>query len=367
MNFTAFQNLRWRALARHGSRTCANFDPALRAGGLVLGAGLTSGLIWAIAGDTAAASALLHRFGSIHAFFGAALVSFLLFSGLSFFSGVAGGILALCDWLPRVAFGGALLGALPFAQVSDTPAGKPGSRDAVSAARSEMQVGFYMGQSITPRSDVTMKAPDDTDITLKNLKWKSDSFRPSPYYGGRAIDWNSRVPALGAMVDYTHAKATADRTQTVSQSGKRSGKQVTPNEPFEATFRKLEFTHGLNLLTINSVYRAAGLHRRIIPYAGIGIGFTIPYVHARFHGQPKSEDVLEAQMTGIVYQVLGGIEWRVFKSDRRSVFTEYKLNYTTHDVKLRKGRRLKTNILIHQFNVGGYYTPWRQSAGRLAK
>ncbi len=352
---------------RRAPGTCASSGPALRAGGLVLGVALTSGLIWAIAGDTAAASALVHRFGSIHAFLGAALVSVLLFSGLSFFSGVVGGILALCDWLPRVAFGGALLGVLPFAQVSGTPAGNPGLRDAVSAARSEMQVGFYMGQSIAPRSDVTMKAPDDTDITLKNLKWKSDSFRPSPYYGGRAIDWNARVPALGVMVDYTHAKATADRTQTVSQSGRRSGKEVPPNEPFEATFRKLEFTHGLNFLTINGVYRAAGLHRRIIPYAGIGIGFTIPFVHARLPGRPKSEEILEAQMTGIAYQVLGGIEWRVFKSDRKSVFTEYKLTYMTHDVKMRKGRGLKTNILIHQFNVGGYYTPWRQGAGQLGK
>ncbi len=355
------------AQERRVSSTCASPGLALRAGGLVLGAGLTAGLVWVIAGETAAASALLNRFGSIHAFFGAALVSVLLFSGLSFFSAVAAGILALCEWLPRVAFGGALLGILPFAQVSDTPAGKPGSRDDVSAARSEMQVGFYMGQSITPRSDVTMKAPDDTDMTLKNLKWKSDSFRPSPYYGGRAIDWNARVPALGVMVDYTHAKATADRTQTVSQSGKRSGKEVPPSEPFAATFRKLEFTHGLNFLTINGVYRAGGLHRRIIPYAGIGIGFTIPYVHARLPGRPKSEEILEAQMTGIAYQVLGGIEWRVFKSDRRSLFTEYKLNYATHDVKLRKGRRLKTNILIHQFNVGGYYTPWRQGAGTATK
>jgi lipid A oxidase len=365
MVLAQFHSIGWRHRAPRSAS--ADAGRILRASILVLGAGFTGGLIWASASDVGAATALLNRFGSLHNFFGAALLSGVLFAGLSLFSGVAAGVLAIAEGLPQVAVGGALPGVLPFAQVSGAQAGKPGTFDASSAARSEMQVGFYMGKSVTPRSDVTMTAPDDTDITLKDVKWRPDSFKPSPYYGARAIDWNSRFPALGAMVDYTHAKATADRAQTVSQSGKRSGKEVPPSEPFEATFRKLEFTHGLNFLTINGVYRAAGLHRRIIPYAGIGIGFTIPFVHGRLAGRPKSEEVLEAQLTGVAIQVLGGIEWRIFKSDRRSLFTEYKLTHTSHEVKLREGREVKTNILIHQFNVGGYYTPWRQGTVAAAK
>lgn len=337
----------------------------MRASISVLGAGLTSGLIWFSFNDMSAASALLNRFGSIHAFFGAVLVSGVLLAGLSVFSGVAAAVLAIAEAAPRIAFGGAVLGILPFAQVSDTPAGSPGAGEASSAARSEMQVGFYMGQSIAPRSDVRIHGPDDTDLTLKDVKWKSDSFRPSPYYGARAIDWNSRLPAFGAMVDYTHAKATADRKQILTQSGKFEGKELPGTEPFGVTLRKLEFTHGLNFLALNGVYRATSLHRRIIPYVGLGLGFTVPYVHTRFTGKPKSEQILEAQMSGIAYQVLGGIEWRIFKSDRRSVFTEYKLTYTTHDIDLKKGRRLNTNILIHQFNIGGYYTPWRQGAAAV--
>ena len=218
-----------------------------------------------------------------------------------------------------------------------------------------------MGKFIAPPSDVILKAPGGTDITLKDVIWKTESFKPSPYYGGRGIDWNSKLPALGVMVDYTHAKATAIRSQTVSQTGKRKGKQVPPIEPFNATFRKLEFTHGYNFLTLNGVYRAAGLHRRIVPYAGVGIGFMAPFVHVRFPGRPD-EDVLEAQMTGVAYQLFGGIEWRIFKSDRTSAFTEYKLNYTTNEVKLHDGGMVRVNIWLHQFNVGAYFTPWRQGA-----
>ncbi len=338
----------------------------VRVGILALGAALTSGLVWFSLNDMSAASALINRFGSIHAFFGTVLVSGILLAGLSAFSSLAGAIVLMAEAAPRIAFGGALLGILPFAQVSDTPTGKPGTGESSHSLRPEMQVGFYMGQSIAPRSDVRIQGPDDTDLTLKKVKWRSDSFKPSPYYGGRGIDWNSRMPAFGAMVDYTHAKATADRGQTLTQKGKFEGKELPDIEKFGVTLRKLEFTHGLNFLTINGVYRASSLHRRIIPYVGLGLGFTIPYVHARFTGKPKSEQVLEAQMSGVAYQVLGGIEWRIFKSDRRSLFTEYKLTYTTHDVDLKKGRRLYTNILIHQFNVGGYYTPWRQGSGAAA-
>ncbi len=366
MVLSKIHSVGWRVRARRKSTDNDARGRLVQACGYALGVGLTSGLIWHSINDLSALSALLNRFGSIHAFFGMALVSGLLLAGLSAFSGVASAILVMAEAAPRIAFGGALLGILPFAQVSDAPAGKPGAGQASSVARPEMQVGFYMGQSIAPRSDVRIKGPDDTDLTLKKVKWKSDSFRPSPYYGGRAIDWNTRMPAFGAMVDYTHAKATADRKQILTQTGKFEGKELPQTEPFGVTLRKLEFTHGLNYLAINGIYRSASLHRRIIPYVGLGLGFTVPYVHARFTGKPKSEQVLEAQLSGVAYQVLGGIEWRIFKSDRRSLFTEYKLTYTTHDVDLKRGRRLTTNILIHQFNIGGYFTPWRQGSGVAA-
>ncbi|MFQ5626409.1 MAG: outer membrane protein, partial [Methyloligellaceae bacterium] len=319
-------------------------------------------LLWVAAHDWGSVCALANRLEAIHAIFGAGLLTGLVYGGVSAVSGLAAGLLAVAEIAPRLALGGALMGVLPFAQSVDSPAAKPGSGGTSSIARPEMQIGVYAGKSVAPPSDVIMKRPDGTDITLKDVKWKTESFKPSPYYGGRGIDWNSNIPTLGAMVDYTHAKATAIRSQTVSQAGKRNGKQVAPVEPFNATFRKLEFTHGLNFLTLNGVYRAAGLHRRIVPYAGLGIGFMVPFVHARVQGRPESEDVLEAQTTGIVYQVFGGLEWRIFKSDRYSAFTEYKLNYTTNDAKLHDGGVVTANIWLHQFNVGGYYTPWRQGA-----
>lgn len=167
------------------------------------------------------------------------------------------------------------------------------------------------------------------------------------------------MPRLGLMVDFTHAKATATRSQTVTHTGKHKGVDVPPSGPITDIFRKLEFTHGLNFLTLNGIYRATGLHRRIVPYAGLGIGFMVPHVNVRRAGQDKKDEFHEAQITGIAMQAFGGIEWRVFKSDRKSLFTEYKLTSTSNNVRLHDGGSVETKILVHQINFGGYYTPWR--------
>lgn len=321
--------------------------------------GLCSALVAAALLDGSAVSALHNRFSAIHMAFGAGLTAALLYIGLSLVSGLAGGLLALAEIMPRLALGSAMMGILPFAQASDPAPAKPEQADGKSVAHSEMQVGLYLGKSISPPSDVFLNSPDGTDMTLTDVKWKPESFKPSPFYGGRGIDWSSRAPRLGLMVDFTHAKATAIRSQTVTHHGKHKGVDVPPSGPFEGIFRKLEFTHGLNFLTLNGIYRATGLRRRIVPYAGVGFGFMVPHVDLMRAGQDKKDKIHEAQITGFAAQVFGGLEWRVFKSDRKSLFTEYKLTYTTNDVTLKDGGNVATDIWVHQFNFGGYTTPWR--------
>jgi len=365
MQLVGKHSIGWRARDRGSNGLRASGGARRRLAGIfgvVLSVTLTAWLVWAGLLDEAAATRLLNRFDAIHAFLGAGLTAAALYAALSVVSGVGSAILALAEAAPRLALGGAMMGVLPFAQAADPDASKPASGGATSAAVPEMQVGVYMGASKEPPSDVRLVAPDGTDLTLKDVVWRTDSFKPSPYYGARGIDWSRHVPNLGAMVDFTHAKATATRSQTVSQEGKRKGAEIPPSEPFNATFRKLEFTHGLNFLTLNGVFRAAGLHRRIIPYAGVGIGIMVPHVEAWRAGLEKKDAVREAQITGFAVQALGGIEWRIFKSDRRSVFTEYKVSHTTNDVQLKHGGVVSTKILVHQFILGGYFTPWRQAA-----
>ncbi|MEM8744465.1 MAG: hypothetical protein AAGF14_07520 [Pseudomonadota bacterium] len=322
-------------------------------------------LVWMAASHFSDAEALLNRLAAIHVFIGAGLSALALYAGLSLISGIGSVILAVVEAAPRLALGSAMMAALPFAQTADSDEPKGASGERAGKARPEMQIGLYGGANKSPPSDVKLVAPDDTDILLTDVVWKNESFKPSPYYGGRGVDWNTTFPNFGLMVDFTHAKATAIRSQTVNHTGKRSGVEVPATEPFEKTFRKLEFTHGLNMLTFNAVFRATGVHRRIIPYAGVGIGFLVPHVEARRAGETREEAVSEAQVTGMAMQALGGIEWRIFKSDRRSIFTEYKFAHTSNDVKLHTGGVVSTDILVHQFILGGYFTPWQKPlAGR---
>lgn len=357
MEISAIRNLGWHRRGGSSRTLATRYTWPVRSRHALL-AGLAGLFVAAAVGDTAVLEATLNRFSAIHAVLGLLMGSGIVYAGLTVASGVAASVLSMVEALPHVALGAAL-GVLPFAQASDPSPAKTDEAGQSSVARSEMQFGLYMGRSSSPPSDVHLVAPDDTDVTLTDVKWKSESFKPSPYYGARGIDWNSRFPRFGLMVDYTHAKATAIRGQTVSHTGRHRGADVPPKGPIGEIFDKLEFTHGLNYLTLNGVFRATGLNRRIVPYAGLGIGFMVPHVDLRRAGQSKEDIVQEAQITGVAAQVLGGIEWRVFKSDRRSLFTEYKLTHASNDVTLNSGGSVAADIWVHQFIFGGYYTPWR--------
>lgn len=350
MSLSEIRNAGWKV----------NTDPArFRTVSLALLVISSLALIAAIVLDPVACSDFLNRLSAIHVALTGALTVAAVYIGVMMVSGAAGALLAVADMLPGLALTGAMMAPLPMAQIDEKPIAAPAQASGKSVARSEMQVGLYMGRSSSPRSDVFFKAPGGTDLTLTNVKWKSESFKPSPFYGGRGIDWNAHAPQFGVMVDFTHAKATAIRSQIVTHHGKHKGEDLPPSGPFANIFRKLEFTHGLNFLTLNGIFRATGLHRRAVPYVGLGIGFMVPHANVRLAGQAKEDEVHGAQITGVAMQVFGGVEWRIFKSDRKSVFTEYKLTKTTNSVMLKDGGTVDADILVHQINFGGLYTPWR--------
>ena len=138
---------------------------------------LVGALVWISLTDVAGVDALLNRFSAIHVFFGAGVSALALYAGLSLVSGIGGVILAIVEAMPRLALGGAMMTALPFAQIADPGQPKSESGGATSAARSEMQAGLYAGWSRSPPSDVTMVAPDGTDLVLKNVVWKAEPFK----------------------------------------------------------------------------------------------------------------------------------------------------------------------------------------------
>jgi len=245
---------------------------------------------------------------------------------------------------------------LPFAQATDSggAGASSGAGQAVRAAH-EVQIGVYGGYNNTRPSTVHFMQPGGTDLTFTDMMWKGESFKTEPYWGARGVYWNAKLRGIGFMFDYTHAKATAIKTQELTQSGTRDGKTVPAKEPFDATFRKLEFTHGLNFFTLNALFRAGGPDKRFAPYAGIGIGLSVPHVDTNRSGAPQKARTYEHQITGLAFQALGGLEWRFLRSERASAFAEYKLNYTSNRGILNGGGSVETDLWTHQIPIGFYY------------
>ena len=254
-----------------------------------------------------------------------------------------------------------LLSVLAFSQPSDGTSGAGPGPDphAATPPQSEIQAGAYIGGSIAMASDVTLIAPGGTDLVLKQVPWLNESLESPIFYGGRGMKWAETVPALGTMLDFTHAKATADLRAEVEQTGRREGEPVPPRGRVSDTFIKHEYTHGLNSLTMNGLIRLSGLHPRIRPYAGIGLGVMVPHVETRLTGTPRSEWLRAPQMTGPAVQALVGIEWRVFISNRWSAFTEYKFVYSWNTSHLPAGGKTETAIPDHQFIFGISNYLWR--------
>jgi hypothetical protein len=212
----------------------------------------------------------------------------------------------------------------------------------------DAQIGAYLGPAYTAESSLTLVQPGGTDMTFHNIAWQGKPFRPPPYYGYRAIYWPS--DRYGAMLDFTHIKAIAMKDVPVRQSGFKDGDQVPAQAPVSATLKRLEFTHGYNLLTLNALRRAASRGPNLIPYAGLGLGVAIPHVEVQRADQPQAARTDEYQITGPALQLLGGVEWRFGR--RLSLFVEYKLSCAMIRGDLVGGGKVTTNLCTHQMPVG---------------
>ncbi len=227
------------------------------------------------------------------------------------------------------------------------PAFLSGGEDALGG--SDLQLGVYGGAAYTMAGALKFTQSGGTDLSFGAVAWQGEPFRPPIYYGWRGILWphNARQ---GLMADFTHIKAKAVKDSVVDQSGTRDGVPVPPQEKLSATFSKLEFTHGYNLLTLNLVRRRALVGDKLLAYAGAGAGVAIPHVEVGRSDWPPKTRTSEYQLAGPAVQVLGGMEWRV--GPHISLFVEYKLSCSALSGAVKGGGSVETNLCTHQL-LGG--------------
>jgi lipid A oxidase len=192
----------------------------------------------------------------------------------------------------------------------------------------EFMIGAYAGAPYTYPSDVTIKNRGAQDFTVKDLGWDGEPLEDPIYYGVRVVRW-FEGGNRGAMLDFTHSKVLARMNEDAAFQGTLDGAPAPARARIGDIFRKLEFTHGHNMLTLNGLWRLPSLNARLSPYVGIGAGVSLP--HSEVQMKTERGRTYEYQYTGPALQALIGLEFRV---PRMSYFLEYKFTFAKYEAPL---------------------------------
>lgn len=194
-------------------------------------------------------------------------------------------------------------------------------------ALAEVELSFYGGWQSAPHSDVSIRGDSvlgDDDFTAG---WEGRPFEAPPYYGLRATWWPSGTFGFG--VDINHAKVYAD-AETLAAAG----------------LDRLEFSDGLNILTVNAYRRWEDAFGSLTPYVGGGVGIAFPHVEVVDPGTRT----WGYQVTGPAVAWMAGVSYPL--GDRWSVFGEYKGTYSRNTADLDTGGTLETDIITNALNLG---------------
>ncbi len=218
-------------------------------------------------------------------------------------------------------------------------AGTAASETTLAPPGREVMFAGYSGVPYTYPSDVVVKKDGLHDLKVKDVTWDGKPFVNPIYYGARIVRFGGG--RLGTMLDFTHSKALARLDKDVTFEGTLNGAPAPERARLRDIFRKLEASHGHNMLTLNGLLRLPSITARIQPYVGIGAGVTLPHSEVGFAKADKR--TYEYQYAGPVGQALIGLELR---TARVSYFLEYKFTYAPYEMPLteREGSWLPLDL-----------------------
>ncbi|MEO0498351.1 MAG: outer membrane beta-barrel protein, partial [Pseudomonadota bacterium] len=149
----------------------------------------------------------------------------------------------------------------------------------------------------------------------------------------RGTWWLPQYQGFGVSLDFTHAKVYGDAATLAANN-----------------LTTLEFTDGINTLTLNGMYRFDEKYLGFRPYFGAGLGVNIPHVEVDRNNALAAGRAFGYQFGGLTAQAQAGLEYDI--TDRISAFTEYKFNYNWVNVSADGGDRLRTSIATNAVNFG---------------
>jgi lipid A oxidase len=236
--------------------------------------------------------------------------------------------------------------AVPIATQQTIDGSEPASANGTASPSSaiappgrELMFAGYGGVPYTYPSDVSIVKPGQYDFTVKDVPWDGKPFVNPIYYGARIVRYGDG--RVGTMLDFTHSKTIARLDEDATFTGTLNGAPAPERAKLRDIFRKLEASHGHNMLTLNGLLRLPSFTPWLQPYVGLGGGVTLPHSEVQFAGNEKR--TYEYQYAGPVGQALFGIELR---TARVSYFLEYKFTYAPYEMPLteREGAWLPLDL-----------------------
>lgn len=231
------------------------------------------------------------------------------------------------------------------------------SQEKPAKKRGEWSFSFNMGQADTQNSKLTVRQPSsNSNLTYSNVKWNDKSYEGSIYYGVKATYWPSPESRIGYGFDFVHYKVFADTKRSTNVSGTLNGNPYNQNEPINNTLGRFSISHGINLATINVLFRnRIGVSEnfpsgRFQPYGGIGLGIVVNHPESEFRGGPLYQ---KYQFGGFSWQVLGGMEYRLDK--KFGIFFEYKYTDYKPTVDIENGGEATARFRTHHLAFGTTY------------
>lgn len=187
-------------------------------------------------------------------------------------------------------------------------------------APAQVELSFYGGGQTAPASEVLIRDPF-TGAEDLNVEWDTP-----PYYGLRATQWRS--PTFGFGIDFARNKVGASEDSL-------------PDD-----YTELQFTDGLNTLTLNAYRRWSNVVGDLTPYIGGGLGVALPRVEVAAAGSETDA----YQLTGPAATLIAGASMPI--NDQWSLFGEYKGTISANTADLESGGTLETDVITNALNVG---------------
>ncbi len=197
----------------------------------------------------------------------------------------------------------------------------------------EFQVSYYVGAQLANESNVSGADPNGVGAFRFTAGWDGRPFEDPLHYGVRGTYWMS--DEFGWMLDFNHLKVYGDDVTLAS-----------------TRFEVLEFSDGLNVITVGPIWRWRNPQSRWTPYASFGMGLNVPYVEVQT--KPGAAFTEGYQIAGASVSAVAGASYAI--SDEWAGFVEYKGTHNWIDVDLDGGGFLETNIASHAFNFGLAYS-----------